>query len=354
MNHKTRHWRPLADGRVECTLCPRLCHLREGQQGLCFVRACENGEIVLTSYGRSGGFCLDPIEKKPLNHFFPGTSVLSFGTAGCNLACKFCQNHDVSKSREMDSMMAAAMPEQIARSAKNAGATSVAYTYNDPVIFHEYAIDTAKACRALGVKNVAVTAGYINPEPRVEFFEFMDAANVDLKSFSENFYWKLTGSHLQPVLETLEYLVHSTTTWVEITTLLIPGENDSDQEISRLSDWVCEKLSPHVPVHFTAFHPDYRMQTISRTPPETLLNARNIAKQRGLHHVYVGNIHHKEAQSSYCAECGELVIERDWHQLSAWKLDADGHCRTCGAFFPGAFSPQPGSWGRRRQPVSIQ
>jgi len=354
MNHKTTHWRPLADGRVECTLCPRLCHLRDGQQGLCFVRACENGEIVLTSYGRSGGFCLDPIEKKPLNHFFPGTSVLSFGTAGCNLACKFCQNHDVSKSREMDSMMAAAMPEQIARSAKNAGATSVAYTYNDPVIFHEYAIDTAKACRALGVKNVAVTAGYINPEPRVEFFEFMDAANVDLKSFSENFYWKLTGSHLQPVLETLEYLVHSTTTWVEITTLLIPGENDSDQEISRLSDWVCEKLSPHVPVHFTAFHPDYRMQTISRTPPETLLTARNIAKQRGLHHVYVGNIHHKEAQSSYCAECGELVIERDWHQLSAWKLDADGHCRNCGAFFPGAFSPKPGSWGRRRQPISIQ
>lgn len=354
MNRKTSHWRTLEDGRVECTLCPRLCHLREGQRGLCFVRACEQGEIVLTSYGRSGGFCIDPIEKKPLNHFLPGTPVLSFGTAGCNLACKFCQNHDVSKSREMDAMMAMATPEKIAGAARNSGALSVAYTYNDPVIFHEYAIDTAKVCRQLGIKNVAVTAGYINPEPRIEFFEFMDAANVDLKSFNEDFYWKLTGSHLQPVLDTLEYLVHQTTIWVEITTLLIPGQNDSEKEINEMSDWIREKLSPHVPLHFTAFHPDYKMMNIPRTPAETLLRARDIARQRGLHHVYVGNVHHKEAQSSYCANCGGMVIERNWHQLSAWHLDDHGHCSHCQSIFPGEFSGPPGDWGRKRQPIAIQ
>jgi pyruvate formate lyase activating enzyme len=349
--YPTKYWRTLADGRVECTLCPRLCHLRDGQRGLCFVRACENGKVVLTSYGRSGGFCIDPIEKKPLNHFLPGTPVLSFGTAGCNLACKFCQNHDVSKSREMDSMLAEASPESIARTALRAGAKSVAYTYNDPVIFHEYAVDTAKACHHHGIKNVAVTAGYINPEPRLEFFRHMDAANVDLKAFSDDFYWKLTGSHLAPVLETLEYLVHKTTIWVEITTLLIPGQNDSEGEIQALAEWVGSRLTPHIPLHFTAFHPDYRMMDIPRTPAQTLLRARQIARQCGLKHVYVGNIHHQDAQSSYCAGCGALVIGRDWHQLSQWRLSSDGHCLNCGDIFPGVIQGAPGTWGSRRMPV---
>jgi len=351
---QTEYWSRLDDGRVLCEVCPRACKLNEGQRGLCFVRARQNDEIVLTTYGRSSGFCVDPIEKKPLNHFLPGTPVFSFGTAGCNLTCKFCQNWDISKSRKMDTLADAAGPEEIANAAARLGCRSVAFTYNDPVIFLEYARDVAAACKEQDIRTVAVTAGYVNPEPRRELFSFTDAANIDLKAFDDGFYRRIAGGQLEPVLDTLRYLRHETDVWFEITTLLIPGENDSDQEISRLSDWVCEKLSPHVPVHFTAFHPDYRMQTISRTPPETLLTARNIAKQRGLHHVYVGNIHHKEAQSSYCAECGELVIERDWHQLSAWKLDADGHCRNCGAFFPGAFSPKPGSWGRRRQPISIQ
>lgn len=354
MNHATKYWRTLADGRTECTLCPRLCHLREGQRGLCFVRACEQGQIVLTSYGRSGGFCIDPIEKKPLNHFLPGTPVLSFGTAGCNLACKFCQNHDTSKSREMDSMMAQASPEMIAHAALNAGAKSVAYTYNDPVIFHEYAIDTAAACRRAGIKNVAVTAGYINADPRVEFFENMDAANVDLKAFTEDFYWKLTGAHLHAVLETLEYLVHKTTVWVEITTLLIPGHNDSDAEIRQLSEWVASRLNPHVPVHFTAFHPDYKMPDIPRTPTQTLLRARNIAKAVGLHHVYVGNVHHEAAQSSYCSACNAKLIGRDWHQLCHWALTDDGHCQQCGTVFPGVFAGAAGDWGRKRQPIQIR
>lgn len=353
MNHPTKYWRTLEDGRVECTLCPRFCHMREGQRGMCFVRACEGGEIVLTSYGRSGGFCIDPIEKKPLNHFLPGTPVLSFGTAGCNLGCRFCQNHDTSKSREMDSMMAMASPDMIAGAAKNAGAKSVAYTYNDPVIFHEYAIDTASACKREGIKNVAVTAGYINPEPRIELFEHMDAANVDLKAFTEDFYWKLTGAHLQAVQETLEYLVHRTTVWVEITTLLIPGHNDGEAEIRELAKWVGEKLTPHVPVHFTAFHPDYKMLDVARTPAETLLRAREIALTAGLRHVYVGNVHHEAAQSSYCFNCGEKVIGRDWHQLSHWRLTDDGHCKKCGTVFPGVFNGPPGNWGRKRQPVKI-
>lgn len=343
----------MPDGRLECQICPRLCHLREGQRGLCFVRARQGDQIVLASYGRSSGFCIDPVEKKPLNHFLPGTTVLSFGTAGCNLACKFCQNHDVSKSREMDRLMATASPEALARAAVETGARSVAYTYNDPVIFLEYAVDTAKACRAAGVRSIAVTAGYICEDPRVEFFDHMDAANVDLKAFTERFYHRLTGSHLAPVLETLEYLVHQTDVWVEITTLLIPGENDDPAEIRALAEWVATHLRPDVPVHFSAFHPDYRMQDTPRTPPETLLRARRIAREVGLDHVYVGNIHHREAQSSYCSGCGAMVIERDWYALGQWRLTDRGACTVCGTPFPGVFEGPPGTWGRKRQPIRI-
>ena len=351
--HPGRYWAPVADGRLECRLCPRLCKLRDGQRGLCFVRARQGGEVVLTSYGRSSGFCIDPIEKKPLNHFLPGTPVLSFGTAGCNLTCKFCQNHDMSKARDMDKLMARAEPDQLAEAAVRAGAASVAYTYNDPVIFLEYAVDTARACRARGVRSVAVTAGYVCEEPREEFFGWMDAANVDLKAFTEEFYYRLTGGHLAPVLETLEYLVHRTDVWVEITTLLIPGENDSPSEIARLAEWVGTRLRPDVPVHFSAFHPDYRMADKPRTPSETLLAARDVARQAGLAHVYVGNVHHKEAQSSYCAGCGAMVIGRDWYELSDWRLSDTGACTICNTPFPGVIEGPPGSWGRKRQPVRI-
>ena len=349
----TRYWHRTEDGRIQCDLCPRACKLKEGQRGLCFVRACEQGEIVLTSYGLSTGFCVDPIEKKPLNHFFPGTPVLSFGTAGCNLACKFCQNWDISKSREVERLSSRAMPAQIAATAKRLACRSVAYTYNDPVIFLEYAVDTAIECRNLGIKNVAVTAGYISAGAREDFFAHMDAVNVDLKAFTEDFYHSLTGGHLQPVLDTLEYLVQDTGVWVEITTLLIPGHNDTDEEIGRLAHWVFEHLGADVPLHFTAFHPDWKMRDTPATPPETLTRARRIAQQTGLHYVYTGNVHDPQGNSTWCPGCGALLIERDWYRLGHWGLDAAGRCASCGTAVAGCFDTTPGTWGARRLPVDM-
>lgn len=349
----TRYWHRLEDGRLQCDLCPRFCKLHEGQRGLCFVRANQNQAIVLTSYGRSSGFAIDPIEKKPLNHFLPGTPVLSFGTAGCNLACKFCQNWDISKSRQMDSLMERALPEDIARAAKALGCRSVAFTYNDPVIFHEYAIDTAKACRDLGIRSVAVSAGYVCPEPRAEFYRHMDAANIDLKAFTERFYHKITGAHLQPVLDTLEYIKHQTAVWLEITTLLIPGENDSEEELEALTQWVVESLGPDVPLHFSAFHPDWKMRDKPSTPLGTLIRARNIALKNGVRYAYVGNVHYKEGDSTYCHRCGELLIGRDWYELAEWNLTARGHCRQCGASCAGVFDADHGRWGAKRAAVDM-
>ncbi len=349
----TKYWHLLADGRVQCDLCPRFCKLHEGQRGLCFVRACQDQQIVLTTYGRSSGFCIDPIEKKPLNHFFPGTAVLSFGTAGCNLACRFCQNWDISKSREIDTLADAASPLTIARAARELGCHSVAYTYNDPVIFLEYAVDVAQACREQGVKSVAVTAGYINPDPRAEFYAEMDAANVDLKCFSEDFYQRLCAGHLQPVLETLQYIKHETDTWLEITTLLIPGENDSTEELDALTQWVVEELGPDVPLHFSAFHPDYKMRDIPPTPSATLTRARRIAIKNGVRYAYTGNVHDGDGGSSYCHECHRKLIGRNWYNLSEWNLTEDGRCRFCGAECAGHFLAAPGSWGAKRQPVRL-
>jgi len=349
----TRYWHALDDGRVQCDVCPRYCKLHEGQRGLCFVRGNQDGKIVLTTYGRSSGYCVDPIEKKPLNHFLPGTPVLSFGTAGCNLACKFCQNWDISKSREWDRLTDQAAPETIARAAKDLGCRSVAYTYNDPVIFMEYAMDVAQACREVGVKSVAVTAGYMCAEPRREFYRYMDAANVDLKAFTEDFYWKVTGAHLQPVLETLEYLKHETNVWFEVTTLLIPGYNDADGEIEAMSRWAVERLGPDVPWHFTAFHPDWKMPDVPHTPAASLARARDIALKNGLRYVYTGNVHDEAGGSTYCHGCGAKLIGRDWYVLTAWNLDDAGKCRQCGTPLPGVFEAAPGTWGARRQPVRL-
>jgi pyruvate formate lyase activating enzyme len=349
----TRYWTRMPDGRVRCDVCPRECKLLDGQRGLCFVRAAEGGEIVLTTWGRSSGFCVDPIEKKPLNHFLPGTPVLSFGTAGCNLACAFCQNHDISKSREFDTLADHARPETIAAAALQLGCRSVAFTYNDPVIFLEYAIDVAEACHAVGVKTVAVTAGYVSPAPRADFFRHIDAANVDLKAFTEDFYFRITKSHLQPVLETLEYLKHETKVWFEITTLLIPGENDSPQEIERLSRWVVDKLGPDTPLHFTAFHPDFRMLDRPATPPASLAMARRVALEQGVRYAYVGNTHDVGRESTYCHQCGACLIERDWYVLGRWGLDGEGRCRDCGTPLAGVFESRPGTWGSKRLPVRL-
>jgi pyruvate formate lyase activating enzyme len=349
-----RHWHRLTDGRVQCDVCPRFCKLHEGQRGLCFVRAREGDAMVLTTYGRSSGFCIDPIEKKPLNHFLPGTPVFSFGTAGCNLTCKFCQNWDISKAREMDRLNESASPHAIAAAAKQLGCRSVAFTYNDPVIFLEYAVDTAKACHEVGIKTVAVTAGYITEQARGEFYEHMDAANVDLKGFTEGFYRNLCGAKLGEVLDTLVWLRRETNVWLEITTLLIPGENDSDSELGALSAWVAAELGTDVPLHFTAFHPDWRMRDTPATPPATLTRARAIAMAHGLRYVYTGNVHDPAGGGTYCPGCGTLVIGRDWHELSAWQLDARGCCTGCGTAVAGVFEPRPGTWGRRRQPVRFR
>jgi pyruvate formate lyase activating enzyme len=346
-----RYWHPLEDGRIQCDLCPRFCRLNRGQRGLCFVRARQDDGIVLTTYGRSSGFCIDPIEKKPLAHFLPGTPVLSFGTAGCNLTCKFCQNWNISKARALDRVQDRASPQAIAEAAVRSGCRSVAYTYNDPVIFLEYAVDVAQACRARGVKSVAVSAGYICDEPRREFFRHMDSANIDLKGFTEGFYRNLCSARLGPVLETLEYLKHETEVWFEITTLLIPGENDSASEVAALSEWVMTHLGPDVPLHFTAFHPDWKMRDKPPTPPATLHQARRIALSAGLRYVYTGNIHDPAGQSTYCHGCGALLIGRDWHDLTAWQLTAAGRCRACGTACAGVFEDAPGHWGRRRLPV---
>ena len=353
VTHPTKYWHLLDDGRLQCDVCPRECKLHEGQRGLCYVRGREGDEVVLYSYGRSSGFCIDPIEKKPLNHFLPGSSVLSFGTAGCNLACKFCQNWDMSKSREMDTLADTAMPVRLAETAVELGCQSIAFTYNDPVIFLEYAVDVAKACRERGVKSVAVSAGYIQDAPRREFFQHMDAANIDLKAFTESFYKKICGGKLENVLETLRYIVHETDVWLELTTLIIPGENDSDTELDAMTAWVVENLGPDVPMHFSAFHPDWKMQDIPATPPETLTNARQIAMKNGVHYAYTGNVHDRAGGSTFCPSCRELIIERDWYQLGFWGLNEQGCCHTCGGSIAGTFEATPGDWGSRRVPVKL-
>jgi pyruvate formate lyase activating enzyme len=348
-----RWWHRLDDGRIQCDLCPRDCKLHEGQRGLCFVRAREGDRMVLTTYGRSSGFCVDPIEKKPLNQFHPGSAILSFGTAGCNLACKFCQNWDISKSREMDRLMDEAAPATIARAAEDLGCKSVAFTYNDPVIFAEYAMDVADACHARGVQTVAVTAGYIHAAPRREFYAKMDAANVDLKAFTEDFYFSLTGAHLAPVLDTLVYLRHETDVWLEITTLLIPGKNDSPQEIAAMTQWIARELGPDVPLHFTAFHPDYKLNDVPATPAATLVRSRDIARANGLRYVYTGNVHDAEGGTTYCPHCANAVIVRDWHRILNYRVTTDGRCRECGGVLAGRYGVFQKPFGPRRIPVRL-
>ena len=352
-NYPTQYWHKLDDGRVCCDLCPQHCTLREGKRGSCFVRKHHQGEIVLTSYGRSSGFCIDPIEKKPLNHFYPGSSVLSFGTAGCNLSCKFCQNWDMSKSREIDILCESATPEKLANAAAKFGCKSIAFTYNDPVIFMEYAIDVAVAAKEKNINSVAVTAGYICDQPRQEFYRHIDAANIDLKGFTESFYHKLCHGHLQPVLDTLLYLKHETKVWFEITNLLIPDENDDEQQLHNMCQWIVENLGVDIPLHFSAFHPDFKMLDKGSTSLASLLKARDIALSYGMNFVYCGNVHDKGSDSTICPQCKKIVIERDWYQLGHYQLDDTGHCRHCGTLIPGRFDGPKQNFGRQRIPIRI-
>jgi pyruvate formate lyase activating enzyme len=352
--YPARYWHMLPDGRIQCDLCPRDCKLNEGQRGACFVRGRINDMMVLTTYGRSSGFCIDPIEKKPLNHFYPGSSILSFGTAGCNLACKFCQNWDISKSRSFDKLADQASPQAIAQNAAALECKSVAFTYNDPVIFAEYAMDVADACHALDIRTVAVTAGYMHAQPRQEFYAKMDAANVDLKAFTDEFYFKQTGAHLQPVLDTLKFLRQETGVWVELTTLLIPGYNDSAHEIGQMSEWVAKELGVEVPLHFTAFHPDYKMTHIPATPASKLTEARQIAHSAGLQHVYTGNVHDLSGGTTLCTGCKQPLIVRDWYLIRDYTLTETGKCPHCGTQLAGHFEKFEKQFGRQRIPVNVK
>ena len=351
--HRARYWHRLADGRLQCDLCPRNCRLRDGQRGFCFVRSREGEVLVLNAYGRSSGFCIDPIEKKPLFHFHPGGSVLSFGTAGCCLNCRFCSNWDISRSKEMDLLSDQASPEAIARAAREWGCHGVAFTYNDPVIFAEYAMDVADSCHARGLLAVAVTSGYLHDEARHDFFAKMDAANVDLKGFNDRSYFKLTGTHLRPVLDTLVHLKHETDVWLEISTVLIPGFNDSDAELTAMCRWLISELGPDVPLHFSAFRPDHKMLDVPPTPASTLVRARDIARQQGLHHVYFGERETRAGSSTDCPGCHAVLIERDGYAIVRYRLAPDGRCPECGTVVAGRFAARAGGFGDRTIPVTI-
>lgn len=338
MSFPVAYWHKLDGGKIQCDLCPRLCQLNDGQHGFCFVRAREGNTMVLTTYGRSSGFCIDPIEKKPLHHFYPGSSVLSFGTAGCNLACRFCQNWSISTSKDTHDLAAHASPDSIAQAAKDRGCHSVAFTYNDPVVFAEYAMDTADQCHERGVCTVAVTAGYINSPAREAFFDKMDAVNIDLKAFSETFYRKQSAARLAPVLETIKHVYQKKSCWMELTTLLIPDLNDSEREVSMLCSWIMEHLGPEVPIHFSAFHPAHRLRNKAPTAISTLIRARDIALKHGLHFVYTGNVHHRDGDTTFCPSCHSAVIQRDWYEIKRYQLQRDGHCQHCGHAIAGRFA----------------
>jgi pyruvate formate lyase activating enzyme len=351
-NYKARFFHVHSDDKIMCDLCPRHCVIGKGQHGFCLVRQNHDNQMVLTTYGRSSGFCIDPIEKKPLNHFYPGQPILSFGTAGCNLGCRFCQNWDISKAKELDKLQQTATPAHIAAVCKQLNCVGVAFTYNDPVIFAEYAIDIAYECKKLGLKTVAVTAGYITDTARSEFYSVMDAANVDLKAFTQTFYKRLCMANLEPILDTLVYLKHETSVWFEITNLIIPTHNDDLKEIDEMTRWIYKNLGSDVPIHFTGFHPDFKMMDLNPTSAEILITAHKIAKDNGLNYVYTGNIHHAKTASTYCPNCNECLIQRDWYELGEYHIK-DNKCMFCDTYLAGVFPNSKGTWGRKRLPVSI-
>ncbi len=333
---EAKWWEPVENEKILCTLCPRYCKIGDGQPGFCYIRQNHNGKLYTLGYARPSGFAIDPIEKKPLNHFLPGTKVLSFGTAGCNLGCKFCQNWSISKAKIDDLNSVYATPEDVIALAKENNTPSIAYTYNDPTIFGEYVIDISKLGREENIKSVMVTAGYIDKEARKDVYKYIDAANVDLKGFTERFYWKTTFSHLDDVLDTLIWLKNETDVWIEITTLLIPDENDSEEEIKLECEWILKNLADNVPLHFTAFHPDFKMKDKENTPECTLTKARGIALSMGIKYCYVGNVHNIEGQTTFCPDCGENLIRRDWHTVISDNL-TDGRCNNCDTLIDGVF-----------------
>jgi pyruvate formate lyase activating enzyme len=334
--HQARWWEPEAGGKVHCYLCPRHCHIGEGQAGFCYIRANEGGKLYSLGYAHPAAMQIDPIEKKPLNHFLPGTRIFSMGTAGCNMGCFFCQNWDISKSRSDQVGSSFVPPEDVVLLAIRNRCESIAFTYNEPTIWGEYVIDICDAAKQAGLNTVMVSNGYVSYDAFHDIYDHVDAANIDLKAFTENFYGKITLTHLQPVLDTLNWLKNETNVWFEITNLIIPTLNDSPAESCELADWILENLGPDIPLHFTAFHPDFKLRDKPKTPPETLHAARKIALEAGLHYVYEGNIFSDGAHTS-CPSCKTLLLKRSWHEVEKNYLK-DGHCPNCGLAIPGRWS----------------
>jgi pyruvate formate lyase activating enzyme len=334
--HTARWWQTLPDGRIHCYLCPRHCHIGEGQHGFCFIRENVGGELMQLGYGRPAAIAMDPIEKKPLFHFHPGSAILSLGTAGCNLGCQFCQNFDISKARSVQQSSGHMSPQEIVDLAIAHHAPSVAFTYNEPTIWAEFVIDIAQAAHKAGLHTVMVSNGYITREAFFDVYQHIDAVNVDIKAFTENFYSKITLSHLAPVLDVLRWLRRETNVWFELTNLMIPGLNDAPEETKELSDWILGELGDDVPLHFTAFHPDYKMLDRGNTPPETIHRARLLAQARGLKYVYEGNIVTREGGNTVCPGCGRVIIRRSWHHVETCEVES-GRCLHCKTAIAGRF-----------------
>ncbi|MGM9992749.1 MAG: AmmeMemoRadiSam system radical SAM enzyme [Candidatus Bruticola sp.] len=325
------------DGQLQCQLCPRQCILSPEQRGFCFIRHHINGHIINTSFAKTTGAAIDPIEKKPLYHFLPQSRVLSFGTLGCNMGCRFCQNSHITKNCH-NNLSLSLPPQKVGLAALNYSCSSVAFTYNDPIIWADYAIESAKVCHSLGLQTIAVTAGYIKAKARIEFFSYMDAANIDLKSIRPQFYKNYCQVDIEPILDTIIYVKEHTKCWLELTNLIIPDLNDSEQDLKDLSRWIVKELGPDVPIHFSAFHPAYLMKDKAKTNLTSLLKARDIALESGLHYVYTGNIAHPASQSTYCIKCGRLLIERLLNLIEFKDLNLEkGCCQGCGAPLPGRF-----------------
>ncbi|MGR3218251.1 MAG: AmmeMemoRadiSam system radical SAM enzyme [Candidatus Anammoxibacter sp.] len=320
---------------IRCKLCPHECILKENDRGFCRTRVVKKDKLFTVAYGNPCAVHIDPVEKKPLFHFLPSTSILSVATAGCNLRCLNCQNWEISQSRPGDTRNFDLMPENLAVSTKTRNIPSIAYTYSDPVIFYEYVIDSARIAKRLGIKNVLVTAGYVNEDPLREICKVVDAANVDLKSFNNGFYKKVSKATLSPVLNCLK-VMREEGVWIEVTRLIIPTLSDDLDDIKRMCEWMVRELGEYTPLHLSRFHPSYKLKMLYPTPVETLVRASEVARNAGLQFVYVGNIPGHNSEDTICPRCKETIINREGYHIHKNGLN-DGRCK-CGEEIPGVWS----------------
>lgn len=340
MSEKAWLSKELKNGKILCQACSQACVLEEGEYGICSVRKVENGELRLLVYGLAAAVNVDPVEKKPMFHFLPKSRAFSVGTVGCNFSCKFCQNYDISqypKEHNREIVGQELSPERIVELAQENGCDSIAYTYNEPIVFFEYTYDTAKLAHEKGLKNIYVTSGY-ETHKAIDLLEpYIDGMNIDIKSFNNEFYKEVCGARLKPVLDAVKY-AHEKGIWIEITTLLIPGKNDSDEEIRNLARFIAD-LDTSIPWHLSAFHPTYKMQDVPRTPESTLLRAYKIGQEEGLKYLYIGNIDNEDHESTYCPSCKTRIVDRSGNigQFVTNELDENGTCPSCGYVLEGVW-----------------